>query len=137
MVWEDSLTGGFTTGRPWLPVKPPQRARNVAAQEGVAGSVLETYRALLAHRRASPALRKGRTVFHELPEPLLAFTRGSGADALTCVFNLRAEPQSVATPNARLVGPSQAAGLKAGLLKLGANGFAFLASGTGRPVSLG
>ncbi len=35
MVWDDSETGGFTTGVPWLPVKLPQRARNVAAQEGL------------------------------------------------------------------------------------------------------
>lgn len=137
MVWDDSLTGGFTTGTPWLPVKPPQRARNVAAQMGVAGSVLETYRALLSHRARSTALRAGRTVFHELPEPLLAFTRGSGADAVTCVFNLRAERLDLAVRNARLVGPSQAAHLDGAVLELGANGFAFLSPDTGGPVSIG
>ena len=137
MVWDDSLSGGFTTGTPWLPVKPPQRARNVAAQAGVAGSVLETYRGLLSHRAASPALRAGGTVFHDLPEPLLAFTRGSGPDAVTCVFNLRAEPQRLTARNARLVGPSQAAQMDGGVLKLGANGFAFLTPETGHPVSLG
>jgi alpha-glucosidase len=137
MVWDDSLTGGFTTGTPWLPVKPPQRARNVAAQVGVAGSVLETYRNLLSHRTASPALRTGRTVFHDLPEPLLAFTRGAGTDAVTCVFNLRAAPQVLAARNARLVGPSQAAEIHGGVLNLGATGFAFLSPNAGHPVSLG
>ena len=34
MVWDASPNAGFTTGRPWLPVKPEQAARNVAAQEG-------------------------------------------------------------------------------------------------------
>ena len=56
MVWDASPNGGFTTGKPWLPVKAPQLARNVASQVGVAGSVLETYRAMLAYRRGSDAL---------------------------------------------------------------------------------
>ena len=34
MVWDDTPNGGFTTGTPWLPVKAPQLARNVAAQTG-------------------------------------------------------------------------------------------------------
>src|SRR5690606_38176588 len=40
MVWDGIPQGGFTTGRPWLPIKPPQLARNVAAQEATADSVL-------------------------------------------------------------------------------------------------
>jgi alpha-glucosidase len=68
--------GGFTDGTPWLPVKPPQRARNVAAQEGVPGSVLESYREMLAFRRLEWALRHGRSRFLDLPEPVLAFQRG-------------------------------------------------------------
>jgi alpha-glucosidase len=131
MVWEDSAFGGFTTGTPWLPVKAPQRARNVAAQAGVPGSVLETYRALLAFRRARPALVSGRTAFHDMPEPILAFTRGAGPDALTCVFNLRPAPMTLTVAGAALAGPAQAAELRSSTLMLGANGFAFLApSGT-------
>ncbi|MGB8813465.1 MAG: alpha-amylase family glycosyl hydrolase, partial [Paracoccaceae bacterium] len=77
MVWEGTANGGFTTGVPWLPVKAPQLARNVAAQTGVEGSVLETYRALLAFRRATPALISGRSQFLDLPAPLLGFVRQS------------------------------------------------------------
>ncbi len=134
MVWDQGAEGGFTTGTPWLPVKPPQLARNVAAQAGVAGSVLETYRALLAFRRACPALRSGGTVFHDLPEPVLAFTRGAGAEAVTCLFNLGIEPVRVSVPRARCAGPAQAAGILDGHLTLGANGFAFLLPAGPDPV---
>jgi alpha-glucosidase len=122
MVWDATDHGGFTTGTPWLPVKAAQLARHVAAQDGVAGSVLETYRALLAFRRATPALREGRTSFADVAEPLLAFRRG---DALTCVFNLSALPQELVMTGA-LTGPHQAAVFEDGLLRLGANGFAFV-----------
>ena len=126
MVWDASANGGFTTGHPWLPVKPPQLARNAASQEGVPGSVLETYRALLAFRRASPALRTGRTQFLDAPEPILAFRRDAGAQSLTCVFNLSPTRQSLTVAGRQIIGPSQHAKLSASHLDLGPNGFAYL-----------
>ena len=48
MVWDGSPHAGFTTGTPWLPVKPPQAARNVASQAGDDLSVLEHYRKMIA-----------------------------------------------------------------------------------------
>ena len=126
MVWDASVNGGFSRGNglPWLPVKAPQLARNVASQHGVAGSVLETYRAMIAFRRANPILLTGPTVFHDLPEPLLAFTRGV---QLLCVFNLSPVPQTLTlTGTAILTGPSIAAGLTGETLTLGPNAAAFL-----------
>jgi alpha-glucosidase len=131
MVWDGSATGGFTTGTPWLPVKPPQRARNMAAQAGVAGSVLETYRALLAWRRGSTALRHGRTRFFDTPEPVLAFLRDAGSEAVACVFNLSDQPVRVAAHGVALGPMAQAARLAEGKLELGANGFAWLACPAG------
>jgi alpha-glucosidase len=127
MVWDATPQGGFTDGTPWLPVKAPQRARNVAAQAGRPGSVLETYRTLLAWRRASPALRHGRTRFLDLPEPVLAFQRGTGSGALLCLFNLSPGAISLTTDAVMLAGPSQAASLKGTTLTLGPNGFAYSA----------
>jgi alpha-glucosidase len=50
MQWDASDTGGFTSGRPWLsPVDP--RERNVEAQKGDPGSLLEHYRRLIEQRR--------------------------------------------------------------------------------------
>lgn len=124
MVWDGSAQGGFTSGVPWLPVKVPQLARNVAGQLQVDGSVLEAYRALLAFRRGSAQLRTGRSKFFDLPEPILGFRRG---EDLACVFNLSTEPVNVAVQGMTgLVGPSQSAKLSADQLSLGPNGFAYL-----------
>ena len=127
MVWDGSANGGFTTGTPWLPVKPPQLARNVAGQDGRQGSVLEHYRAALAYRRGSVALKGGRTRFLDAPEPVLAFQRGEGPGALLCVFNLSPASmaltvEGVAPPE----GPSLAAHLAGDSLHLGPNAAAFL-----------
>ncbi|MCE6969815.1 alpha-glucosidase [Cereibacter sphaeroides] len=128
MVWDGGPQGGFTSGRPWLPVKPPQLARNVAAQKGVPGSVLETYRALLGFRRAEPALIRGRSRFFDLPEPVLGFLRTWQDRALACVFNLGPGSVEVGVSGAQdLASPSQAARLEGERLTLGPNGFAYLA----------
>lgn len=125
--WDDSAQGGFTTATPWLPLKAPQRARNAAAQVGQAGSTLEHYRATLAFRRAHKVLRTAATRFHALPEPILAYERGTGADALSCVFNLSPEPQRLtAIAAAPPVQISQAANLDGANLTLGPNGYAIL-----------
>ena len=127
MVWDASSEGGFTTGKPWLPVKLPQLARNVAAQDSAPGSVLNAYRAVLAFRRARPELRDGRTGFLALPEPLLGFHRTLGARRLTCIFNLSSEPQTLRlSVPARAVGPAVGVRLSEDSLDLGPNGFVWL-----------
>jgi alpha-glucosidase len=127
MVWDGSSQGGFTTGTPWLPVKPPQKARNVAAQQGVEGSVLEHYRQMLAFRRGSPALRKGRTRFLQTPAPILAFRRETTEEVILCLFNLSADPQEVALDHAaHLAGPSLGTTLAKDRARLGPNAAAFL-----------
>lgn len=131
MVWDrDAPAAGFSAAAPWLPVKPPQRQRAVSAQEGVPGSVLEFYRGMLAFRRARPAFVSGRTEFLDLPDPVLGFRRGSGAGALTCLFNLSTAPQALPLPpGTRPTGPGQAIKITGETLVLGPNGFAFLTGG--------
>ncbi len=127
MVWDNGPNGGFTTGTPWLPVKAPQLANNVAAQLGHPGAPLESYREMLAFRHGQPALRTGRSRFLAAPEPILAFQRGSGQDALLCLFNLGPKPVSVRiTGGGTLVGPSQSFLQENGQIVLGPNGYAFL-----------
>ncbi|MFA9232201.1 MAG: alpha-amylase family glycosyl hydrolase, partial [Microgenomates group bacterium] len=126
MVWDGSAHGGFSTVKPWLPVKAPQLARNVAAQVGVKGSVLESYREMLAFRRGQSALIDGRTRFLDLPEPILGFVRG---DAVLCLFNLSPNAVTVQlSADASLIGPQQAAQKTGATLVLGPNGFAFLSA---------
>ena len=125
MVWDGGPAGGFSTGKPWLPVKPAQLARNAAAQDRVTGSVLEFYRAMLAFRRGSDALIQGRTRFYDVAEPVLVFDRVLEGQRLTCVFNLSAGTAVVAAKGA-LTGPSQNADMAEDSVTLGPNGFAFL-----------
>jgi len=99
MVWNGSLHGGFTTGTPWLPVKPPQLVRHAAGQERE-DTVLSFYRHMIALRKATPALRTGRTRFRDSVDGLLWFDRG---DDVTCLFNLSREavpipPQFLSSP---------------------------------------
>ena len=133
MVWDGAVNGGFSRVKPWLPVKPPQLARNVAAQIGVAGSVLESYRAMLAFRRGSEALRLGATRFFDLPEPVLAFMRGDG---LVCVFNLSPEAVEVrAVGLGAMVGPQAGVEHSGDKLMLGPNAYGFMS--VAGDVSLG
>jgi alpha-glucosidase len=130
MVWDGSPNGGFTTGTPWLPVKPPQAARHVAGQEGTPGSVLEHYRAMLAFRRAEPALRQGRTRFLDLAGPVLGFARGNGEGAVLCVFNLSATSQKVNLTDAlAVIDPSLGGKLDGKALRLAPHAAVFLRIG--------
>jgi alpha-glucosidase len=88
MPWEAEPPGhGFTTGRPWLPIGEQARTRAVSVQEGVEGSVLETYRSALALRRSLlPGLSR-EVRFHDHGPDVLAFSRAlAGGGALLCVL---------------------------------------------------
>ncbi len=123
MVWDSTEFGGFSTVKPWLPVKAPQRARNVAAQDGVAGSVMEFYREMLAFRKASVLSGRG-TRFLDVKEPVLAFVRG---DALLCLFNLSDAAVTLAVDGVGTAhGPAQAAPVTDGVVTLGPLGFVLL-----------
>lgn len=126
MVWNDGPNAGFSAGKPWLPVKPSQAARNVAALEADPTSVLHYYRAMLAFRKGSAALREGRTAFIDAPEPVLAFTRSTAGETLTCLFNLGPNPVSLPAPAGLPVGPILAAEVSNGTLTLGPNGAIWL-----------
>jgi alpha-glucosidase len=99
--WSAELAhGGFSEAEPWLPLDPRHLALAVDRQRGVAGSVLETTRALLAVRRAHAALVSGNIVFHAMPDPVLAFERTLKDERLYCAFNLGAEARRISAPGA-------------------------------------
>ncbi|HEY0275262.1 MAG TPA: alpha-glucosidase [Paenirhodobacter sp.] len=126
MVWDDSPEAGFTTAKPWLPVKPPQAARNVAAQEADPQSVLHHYRKVLAFHAGSEVLLRGRTDFLDLPDPVLGFRRSLGGKSVTCLFNLGPDPVTLPAPPGVLTGPVLAADLSGSKITLGPNGAAWL-----------
>ncbi len=89
MPWlADHATGGFTSGRPWLPVDPAHLARAVDRQEADAGSLLHLTRRLLALRRAHPALRLGSFETLHAGTELLVLRRVHDGDAVLAAFNL-------------------------------------------------
>jgi alpha-glucosidase len=71
MQWDGSPTGGFTTGKPWLPPADPE-SRNVADQGPDPRSILALYRRLIELRHE---LRGELELVDAAPE-LIAFTRG-------------------------------------------------------------
>ncbi len=89
MVWEHSVPiGGFSTGKPWLPVAVEHIGKSVDAQLGQTDSMLEHYRRLIAFRRTLPALGKGSIEFLAVDGNAIAFARRHGNDEIICAFNL-------------------------------------------------
>ncbi|MBK1662574.1 DUF3459 domain-containing protein [Paracraurococcus ruber] len=88
---------GFTPdwSYPWLPVPPAHRALAADVQEADPDSTLNLTRALLALRRANPALRHGTAAPLDLPAPLFGFLREAAGQRVALVFNLSDRPAAV------------------------------------------
>jgi alpha-glucosidase len=126
MVWDAAEPNcGFSTGRPWLPVKAAQAEQHVAGQLGREDSVLAFYRQMLKLRRETEELRTGRTAFLDVDEPLLAFTRGG---TVLCVFNLSPERHELRLTGAGAVALCQGIEHRGEALTLHPNGFAIMES---------
>jgi len=125
MVWDaGNASSGFSTGRPWLPIKGAQAARHAAGQAGDPESVLAFYRTMLKLRRDTEELRTGRSRFFDVEEPVLAFTRG---DSVLCVFNLSPERRVVKVTGAGALAVGQGAEHgDDGVMILHPNGFAIM-----------
>ena len=101
LPWEASASeAGFTTAIPWLPLGEENLGRAVNAQEADPDSLLNFTRAMLALRKANPALRHGALALLLADEARLVFRRVADGQALICVFNLSAQavewPEGVA-----------------------------------------
>jgi alpha-glucosidase len=93
MAWEAAaVNAGFSTGRPWLPIPESHRACAADIQAGDGLSVLAHYRAVLALRRAHPALVSGSIRFLDAEGDVLAFTREGAGERLLCAFNFADRP---------------------------------------------
>src|SRR5471032_3014420 len=100
MAWTaDAPNGGFTSGKPWLPVAAPHIAAAASVQEGDPLSALTFARNIIAWRRGLPQLTRGDIVFFDAPEPVLALRRDlDGERGVIAIFNLDAEPVSFTLP---------------------------------------
>lgn len=133
MVWSDEVNGGFSEAKPWLPVKPPHIARNVAAQEQDPDSLLNFYREILKFRQGHSTLIDGDINFHKIGEPILSFDRFDKNNVFVCVFNLSSKPLSVigkGLPEGVALAPaSRNAVLEHEKIALEGNGFAYIECG--------
>ncbi|MBX6320654.1 MAG: DUF3459 domain-containing protein [Rhodospirillaceae bacterium] len=98
MRWDGGRNAGFTRGRPWLPVGPDQETVNVEAQAADPRSMLSLYRALIALRRARPALSVGAYAEAHADEAVLAYWRNWGDRRLLVALNLTDRPRTLDPP---------------------------------------
>ena len=96
MQWDNSETGGFTSGTPWLKTNPNTRKINVETQRRDSHSVYQCYRKLIALRKESPALSRGDLVFLETgQEDLFALTRSTAEETLLAFHNFSRQEHEI------------------------------------------
>ncbi len=117
MPWTADDDAGFSRGEPWLPIPPEHRARNVAAQDADAGSVLNATREFLRWRKTLPALLYGDIRFLDAPEPILAFTREHDGTSLLIAFNLSSSAAHWSLPASTHLRPIDSHGLTSGRIE--------------------
>jgi glycosidase len=86
MQWKSGKGRGFTSAEPWAPLAADEA--NVAAQDGVFGTILETYRGLIKIRRSTPALTRGS--YRELGndhDAVFSFMRADRGDRILVAVN--------------------------------------------------
>ena len=110
MQWDTSAHGGFTTAaRPWLAENPNYQQINAAAELADPHSIYNYTAAVIAFRRAHPALVYGD--YKDLDpdnKAVFAYMRSLGTDRYLVVLNFSSTPVAYTLPQ----------GLKAGALML-------------------
>lgn len=91
MQWNDTVNGGFSTGKPWLSVNGNYPLFNVEQQLRDQGSVLQYYQALIAYRNQSPILQAGSFAPLYRQNGVYAYARTFEGETLRVVINLTAE----------------------------------------------
>jgi alpha-glucosidase len=122
MVWDPHQpNGGFSTGKPWLPVSAAHITKAAAVQENDTGSVLAAYRRLFAFRREHQALRLGSIRLLPTRGDILAFVRETDGEAILCVYNFGEDGRTWKLPAGKVVAleePGLGAELTGDMLKL-------------------
>ena len=88
MPWDKSKQGGFTTGKPWLPLSKANKARAAEFQEIDPESTLNVAREILNLRRSYRALRLGGVQNIQVQNDLIVFDRVVEDQCIRCLFNL-------------------------------------------------
>jgi alpha-glucosidase len=96
MQWDDSLNGGFTTGKPWLPLHKNYRQVNVKNQAKTDDSVLNVYKHLIELRNKMPVLQQGEIQFIKLKQKgVLCYERTHENKKVLVVLNFTSRKKTV------------------------------------------
>jgi alpha-glucosidase len=98
MAWDKGQNSGFSAGEPWLPLHDDWPVRNVAAQSDDPNSMLSLHRALLALRRAYPALTLGAIEEVAGDDDILRYEREHDGQRLLIALNLSSGERRLALP---------------------------------------
>jgi len=93
MRWDPSSNGGFTTGRPWLPMGDNVEERNVERLQQDEHSLLWLFRRLIQLRRSEPALTTGDYLPRRSRNDVLSYCRIFERDKILIALNLVHEPR--------------------------------------------
>jgi alpha-glucosidase len=95
MQWSSAPHAGFSSTRPWLPIAADYERNNVEQQRDDSASMLSLYRALLALRRARPALSIGSFGALDAGPRVLAYLRIHEGQRDAVLLNLGGEAEAV------------------------------------------
>ena len=91
MQWDASPTGALPPA-PLVKVNPNYKTINAAAQQGDPHSILSCYKALIALRKAHPALSRGDLERFDLPQDqLFCYRRRYQGEELLVLHNFSGE----------------------------------------------
>ncbi|MBV9980602.1 MAG: DUF3459 domain-containing protein [Bradyrhizobium sp.] len=92
MRWDGSEGGGFTAGKPWLPMQD-HRSCNVEQQQRDERSLLQLYRQLIELRRKHPCLVDGDYQPRRARNDVLCYRRCQGQTRMSVGLNIANEPR--------------------------------------------
>jgi len=93
MQWDNSKYSGFSPAKPWLPVHPNHKKRNVEAQKNDPDSMLNFTRDMIRLRRGKEALQRGDfKLLTERPRDVLAYLRQAEEQTILAALNFKNSP---------------------------------------------
>ncbi|OYX45644.1 MAG: alpha-glucosidase [Rhodobacterales bacterium 32-67-9] len=101
MVWSrDNRNGGFSEGKPWLPVPAEHLEKAVSAVGADPDGLIAHYRRVIALRHAHPALSKGAQEDMVAEGGVIRLVRRHEGEAIFVAVNLAGTPAKIAGPGA-------------------------------------
>ena len=87
MQWNSTTHGGFSTAKPWLPIKHDFKKVNVDAQQFDPNSMLAHYKRLIQLRTENPSLQSGQWQSISTTQNVLIYKRITATQEATILIN--------------------------------------------------